>query len=196
MIIEETFTIEAPIQKVWDFFLNIQQVSTCVPGAEVKQIDPQNYDGTLTVKVGPIGASFSGSVTLTQQTAPTVLEATLKAKDKMTASTVQGKFTSTLTSVSPSQTSVNYSIDVAIRGKLGQFGQTVIQDTGKRLSAEFLACVKSQIEVPEGAAPPPPLTTNAAGGVAAKAFFSALFSAIANWFKGLFGGKKKEQNPP
>ena len=36
-----------------------------MPGAEVKQTDATNYEGTLTVKVVPIGASFGGSVTLT-----------------------------------------------------------------------------------------------------------------------------------
>jgi len=187
MIIEETFTIEAPVQKVWDFFLNVDQMSKCVPGAQVKQIDAENYEGALSVKVGPIGADFSGSVTLTQQTPPTALEATLKAKDKMTGSMVQGKFTSALQSTALAQTQVRYTIDVTIRGKLGQFGQTVIQDTAKRISGEFVGCVKAQIETPEGAEAPPPMTVSQAGGVATKAFLSALVKSIAGWFRRLLG---------
>jgi uncharacterized protein len=194
MIIEETFTIAAPAQTVWDFFLNIERVSKCVPGAEVKQVDLQNYEGTLTVKVGPIGASFSGSVTLTTQTPPALLEASMKAKDKMTASMVQGKFTSALTALSSNQTSVHYSIDVSIRGKLGQFGQTVIQDTAKRLSAEFLKCIKAEIEVPQGEGASPPTMPGDVGRIAVKAFFSALLHAIINGFKGLFR-RSGEQRP-
>ena len=189
MIIEETFTIEAPVQKVWDFFLNVDQMSKCVPGAQVKQVDAENYEGGLSVKVGPIGADFSGSVRLTQQTPPTTLEATFKAKDKMTGSMVQGKFASTLKSLSTDRTEVSYQIDVTIRGKLGQFGQTVIQDTSKRISTEFLACVKAQIETPEGETAPPPMTINQAGSVAGKAFLSALWSSIWGWVRQLMGQK-------
>lgn len=187
MIIQETFTIDAPVQKVWDFFLDINQMSKCVPGAEVKQLDATNYEGALSVKVGPIGASFSGSVTVTSQTPPTAMDASVNGKDKMTGSMVQGKFASTLKPLTNNQTEVSYQIDVAIRGKLGQFGQTVIQDTAKRISAEFLACVKAQIEVPEGETAPPPMTPGQAGSVAGKAFLGALFKTVTNWFKGLFG---------
>jgi len=194
MIIEETFTIDAPIQKVWDFFLDIHQMSKCVPGAEVKQLDDTYYEGTLSVKVGPIGASFSGSVTITEQNPPSKIEASVKGKDKMTASMVDGKFASTLTSLTANQTEVSYQIDVAIRGKLGQFGQSVIQDTAKRISAEFLSCVKAQIEAPEGDAPPPPMTTGQAGSVAGKAFLGALFKAIRDWFQRLFEPQKHRES--
>ena len=187
MIIEETFTIEAPLQKVWDFFLNVDQMSKCVPGAQVKQVDAEHYEGGLSVKVGPIGADFSGTVTITQQTPPTTLEAAFKAKDKMTGSIVQGKFASTLQSVAAAQTQVSYNIDVTIRGKLGQFGQTVIQDTAKRISGEFVGCVKAHIETPEGAAAPPPMTMNRAGGVAARAFLAALAKSVVDWFRRLLG---------
>jgi hypothetical protein len=191
MIIQETFTIDAPIRKVWDFFLDINQMSKCVPGATVMQIDPTHYEGTLIVKVGPIGASFSGSVTITNQIAPTAIEASVKAKDKMTASIVQGKFTSALKPVNPYQTEVSYEIDVAIRGKLNQFGQAVIQDTARGISAEFLACVKAQIEAPEGQAAPPPITLSQAGRAASRAFLSALFKALLDWFKRVFASQRR-----
>ncbi len=191
MIIQETFTIDAPIQKVWEFFLDINQMSNCVPGAEVKQVDPSHYEGILTVKVGPIGASFSGSVTITNQIPPTAIEASVKAKDKMTASIVQGKFVSTLKPVNPNQTEVSYEIDVAIRGKLGQFGQTVIQDTATVISAEFLACVKARIEAPEDESAPPPITMGSAGRVAGKAFLSALFKTILDWFKRIIAPQRQ-----
>jgi carbon monoxide dehydrogenase subunit G len=192
MIIQETFTIDAPIQQVWDFFLDINQVSKCVPGAEIRQVDPASYEGTLTIKVGPIGASFSGSVTITSRTPPTAIEASVKGKDKMTGSMVDGKFASALKPLAPNQTEVSYQIDVAIRGKLGQFGQTVIQDTARRISAEFLSCVKAQIEVPEAA--PPPMTVEQAGSVVGRAFLSALLKTIREWIKRIFEPQRRRES--
>jgi carbon monoxide dehydrogenase subunit G len=194
MIIEETFTIDAPVQRVWDFFLDINQMSKCVPGAEVKQLDASTYEGTLSVKVGPIGASFGGSVTITSQSPPSAIEAAVNGKDKQTGSMVQGKFASTLKSLAADQTEVSYQIDVAIRGRLGQFGQTVIQDTAKRISAEFLSCVKAQIETPEGEAPPPLMTQQQAGSVAGKAFLSALLAAIRDWIRRFFEPQSRREH--
>jgi carbon monoxide dehydrogenase subunit G len=189
MIIEESFTIDSPLQSVWDFFLNVEQIARCMPGAEVKQTDPNTYEGELRVKVGPIGASFGGTVTITNQAPPNSVTANAKAKDKMTGSMVQSEFTSNFKSIGPSQTEVSYKIDVVIRGKMGTFGQTVIQDTAKRLSAEFLACVKGQIETPQGKTAPPPISTGKATGVALTAFVGAFFSALRGWFKARFGRK-------
>lgn len=192
MIIEETFAIDAPLQTVWDYFLNIEQMAKCMPGADVKQADPNTYEGELKVKVGPIGASFGGTVTITIQTPPTAITATAKGKDKGTGSMVQGEFSATLKALSPKQTEVSYKIDMVIRGKMGTFGQTVIQDTAKRLSAEFLTCVKGQVETPAGEEPLAPLTTGKATGVAISAFLAALINAIRGWFRDRFGRKSSE----
>jgi carbon monoxide dehydrogenase subunit G len=145
MIIEETFTIDAPLQRVWDFFFDIDRMSSCVPGAEATQIDENNYEGRIKVKVGPIGISMGGTIAITQKEAPTHIEASLKAKDKMTASLAQGTFTSRLREVSPNQTEVSYSVDVVIRGKLGQMAQGVVSSTAKRISGEFRACVQEAL---------------------------------------------------
>jgi len=190
MIIEDTFTVEAPIQKVWDFFLDFEQMGKCMPGAEVRQADPGNFEGDLKVKVGPIGASFTGTVTITDQMPPNTITAAVKAKDKMTGSMAQGEFSSSLKRIDPGTTEVSYKIDVTIRGKIGQFGQTVIQDTAQRITKEFLACIKAQIETPEGRTPPPPLTQAKATRVGVVAFFGASFRSVRSRVLVRFGRKK------
>jgi uncharacterized protein len=190
MIIEETFTIEAPLQKVWDHFMNTEQLAKCMPGAEVRQTDADNFEGELKVKIGPLGGSFGGSVNITSKSPPTSFAATVKAKDKGTGSIVQGEFTSSLKRLEPGLTEVSYKIDVAIRGKMGQFGQTVIQDTAKRLSAEFLGCVKAQIETPEGKGSRSP-TARRAVGVAIVAFVGAVLTAIRAWLGRRVGRKSR-----
>lgn len=146
MIIEDKFVISASQQDVWDFLLDIPKVSTCVPGAEkVEQVDDNTFAGTLTVKVGPIKANFSGQATLTDLTPPESLTATAQGKDKTTSSMVSATFTANLTEIEPGQTEVAFKIDVAIRGRLGQFGQAVIRETSKQITQIFVNCVQTKI---------------------------------------------------
>jgi carbon monoxide dehydrogenase subunit G len=146
MIIEETFVINAPLQTVWDFFFDLDRMSGCIPGASVTQLDAANYEGVLTIKLGPLSASMGGTATITAQTPPHHIEATLKAKDKFTSSLAQGTFISDLKALSPSQTEVHYTVDVAIRGKLGQIAGAVVKSTAQKLSAQFLECAKGMLE--------------------------------------------------
>ncbi|MEM8857632.1 MAG: SRPBCC family protein [Chloroflexota bacterium] len=150
MIIEDRFTLAAPIEEVWAFFLDIERLSKCVPGVEhIEQINESTYEGSLKAKVGPISATFSGVAEIVEQTAPNYIRAAIKAKDKRTASMIKGGFDSTLTALAPDQTEVAYKIDVAVRGKMGQFGQTVIVDTAKAISKIFVANVRQEVEKPE-----------------------------------------------
>lgn len=149
MIIEDRFILEAPIKSVWDFFLDIERLSGCVPGVErIEQINETTYEGDLKAKVGPISATFSGVAEIVEQRPPDYIKASIKAKDKRTASMIKGGFDSTLTALSETETEVAYKIDVAIRGKMGQFGQTVIVDTAKAISKIFVANVRREVEQP------------------------------------------------
>ncbi|HVI95343.1 MAG TPA: SRPBCC domain-containing protein, partial [Anaeromyxobacter sp.] len=57
--IDKTFVVRAPAQAVWDFLTDPQRVARCMPGAAItEQIDDRTYAGTLTVKVGPVVASY------------------------------------------------------------------------------------------------------------------------------------------
>ncbi|MEM7798193.1 MAG: SRPBCC family protein [Chloroflexota bacterium] len=202
MVIEDSFTIEAPIEEVWDFFLDIERLSTCVPGVDyVEQKNETTYEGAIKAKVGPISATFSGVAEITEQQPPTHIKAAIKAKDKRTASMIKGGFDSTLTEVAPAETDVAYKIDVAIRGKMGQFGQTVIKDTALAISKIFVENVRRELEKPavEASTEAVPSNANAANiqkeppqadvnivWVVIKSVFGSIWRGIRN----LFGGQR------
>ena len=53
--ITETFTVAAPIERVWDFLVDPSQVVTCMPGAQLDEImDAENFIGKVTVKLGDV----------------------------------------------------------------------------------------------------------------------------------------------
>ena len=146
MKIEGDFLVDSEINKVWDFFLDIPQVGACVPGVEsIEQLDEENIDVTLAVKVGPIKAQFKGNATLTDLQPPNRLTARGEGRDKNTASMVSATFSVELEDIEENKTEVNYTVDLVIRGRLGQFGQGVIRATAKGITAIFVICLREKI---------------------------------------------------
>jgi carbon monoxide dehydrogenase subunit G len=147
MLIEQTFVLHAPAQEVWDFLFDIPRMSACMPGVEkVEAVADNAYQGTLKVKVGPIAAQFGGKVTLLEVDAPNRLVAKAEGTDARTASLVSATFGSTLKPLSADETEVAYQIDVAVRGLLGRYGQGVMREVAKNMTAKFAGCVEAALK--------------------------------------------------
>jgi carbon monoxide dehydrogenase subunit G len=182
MIIEGDFTINAPVEQAWNFLVDVERMSVCMPGVEkVERTGADTYTGMVTVKVGPIATSFQGEVKIIEQKPPEFLKAGLQGRDRKTASMVTGEFSSEISSLEENLTRVGYTFDIKIRGRLGQFGQAVIQDTSRQLTNEFVKCVRARIEYPDnrGVASPP---DSSVGAIAFRAFFSNLWAGLRKAF--------------
>lgn len=142
MLLNDSFTVRAPVETVWALLQDVSRISSCVPGVDsVTQTAPDTYQGTLKVKVGPISAAFQGAVRFTERTAQERIVAEVDGQDKSTASLVKATFSAMLRSVDGG-TQVDYEVDVALRGRLGQFGATIVQATAKKMTAEFARCLQ------------------------------------------------------
>lgn len=149
MLIKDTFIINAPVETVWDFFLDIERVSQCVPGVESCEIiDDKNYRGTLKVKVGPISASFNGVAVLEEVEPPRRLVASVGGDDQSTKSLVKATFSSTFEPVETG-TQIAYEMDVNMRGRLAQFGSTVIKGVAKKMTTQLVSCVQTALNPAE-----------------------------------------------
>jgi uncharacterized protein len=145
MIIKDTFTVGAPVETVWAFLHDIPRVSACMPGAEqVKEVETDVYQGRLTSKVGAVRAAFVGRVSIVERVAQERLVASVKADDRALASSVSGTFSCQLAPVEGG-TRLDYEVDVAIRGRLAQIGFTAVQQTAKRMTAEFARCLQEAL---------------------------------------------------
>lgn len=138
MLIKDGFVVNAPLETVWAFLHDIPRLSACVPGVEeVEEIEPDKYQGRLKVKVGPLTAVFGGTVTIVERIAPELLVAQVEGEDRSSASFVKATFSGRLTPVETG-TQLDYEMDLALRGRLAQFGLTVVQGTAKKMTAEFV----------------------------------------------------------
>ncbi len=145
MKIEGSFTLQEPIDKVWTYFVNIEEISRCIPGIDMfETIDSTHFQGVLQVKIGPIKAAFGGKVTLIELESPHRLVAEIEADDKRNASKLKATFVSILNPVA-SGTEVSYRVDVHLRGRLARFGQAVVQGTAKTMIGVFSDCVRKKL---------------------------------------------------
>ena len=63
MKLEQSFEVEAPLERVWKTLIDVEHVAPCLPGAEVTgRNDDGSDNGTFTVKIGPTTASYAGKL--------------------------------------------------------------------------------------------------------------------------------------
>ena len=139
MILDQHVTVNAPVEKVWDFLMDIPAVSRCVPGVEsVERIDDDTYLGSLKVKVGPIGVTLSGKVSIVERDRAALRSRmNVQAAEKRLNSAVSAHATMTLVERSATETEVNIHTESSILGKLGEFGQAVMRKKADQIVAEF-----------------------------------------------------------
>jgi carbon monoxide dehydrogenase subunit G len=150
MIIDQEVTIPAPVDKVWDFLMDVPAVSQCVPNVErFVQTAPNVYDGTVGVKVGPISVHLEGRITLGEQDRETwTARLDGEATDKRIRGAVSTKAWMQLTPREDGQTDMKVHADASILGKLGQFGQAVLRKKADQVMAEFVNNMSAKLTTP------------------------------------------------
>src|SRR3954462_11684652 len=128
MEITKSFVVQAPAAAVWDFLVDPYRVARCLPGAaRTEQGDDSTYVGTMTVKVGPVTASYRGKLHFDRLDAE-AREGELSASGQGT----QGKggadmrMKSRVAPRGPAETEVTVVSDVNVVGVLAQFGRGMI----------------------------------------------------------------------
>jgi len=150
--IRETFQVQAPLDAVWRFVMDPQQVVTCMPGAALDQVvDDRTFLGNVRVKVGAITASYKGRVQLTQVDHPGYTMQMVAEGRETGGGMAKGTMSSRLRALSAGETEVVAEASVDLTGRLMQVGRGMIQGVAHQLFQQFIASVKQRLEVPETA---------------------------------------------
>jgi len=131
------FSVEAPIERVWSFFTNVELIAPCLPGAQLQEIEGEEYRGIVKVKVGPISAQYKGAATFIEKDENNyriVLRG--EGRDTRGAGNASADIEAQLVS-NGDQTDVTVSTELKITGKAAQFGRGVMADISKKLMAQF-----------------------------------------------------------
>ena len=68
MEIDDTFRVEVPVEEAWRVLLDLERIAPCLPGAQLKEIEGDEYRGVVKVKVGPISAQYKGTASSSRST--------------------------------------------------------------------------------------------------------------------------------
>ena len=66
MEIRDSFRVNRSIDDTWKVLLDIERIAPCLPGAELQEIEGDEYRGVVKVKVGPITAQYKGTAKLAE----------------------------------------------------------------------------------------------------------------------------------
>ena len=134
-------------EPLWEFLMDVPKVAKSLPGVEsVTKLDETTYEGTLKVRVGPIGLNLTGKIFLEERDKQN-WKAALRAEaaDRMAAGAVRGKTSMQLRELSAKETEMDMETDVSILGKIGEFGQPIIRKKADQMLAQFVDNIKKQL---------------------------------------------------
>ena len=60
MQISNEFRVAVPIEQAWTVLLDVERIAPCLPGAQLQEVEGDEYRGIVKIKVGPITAQYRG----------------------------------------------------------------------------------------------------------------------------------------
>lgn len=187
MKIANTFEVRRPVDTVWDAFADVPSVAQCLPGAELTADKGGDlYEGSVTVKLGPMTAKFEGEAKVTRDDPTRSGHIEGKGIDRSGGSRGQVKVEYAVSS-SNGISQVTVDADVSLSGAIAQFGRTgLVEEITKRLIEEFVECLEAKLSA-ETAEEAAEITAGEVKGISL--FFASFASWIGKFFRRLFGRK-------
>lgn len=152
MELTNEFVIERPIEETWTILNDLEFIAPCMPGAQLTEIEGDEYRGQVKIKVGPITAAYQGKARFVEQDAANKV-AKLKAEGRdPRQGNANAMVTATMASAGEDATTVTIHTDLALSGKIASFGRGAIEDVSKKLLNQFTNNLRDKLA--EGATPP------------------------------------------
>jgi carbon monoxide dehydrogenase subunit G len=147
MLIKNEFEVAEPVEKVWQFFENISQVATCLPGAELTEdLGDEKYKGKVAIRMGPVRMQFAGTADITERD-----EAAKRVVVNAAGADEKGRgqaalvVTATLTRAGRG-TKVAVAQDLQLSGAAAQYGRGMISDVSSVLMRDFATNMQDRIQ--------------------------------------------------
>ena len=123
-------------QRTWDALNDTAMLKQCIPGCDsLDQVAENQYQLTMTSKIGPVSAKFKGLMTLQDVDAPRAYTMVFEGQGGV-AGFAKGRAAVAL-APEENSTRLSYSVKANIGGKLAQLGARLIDGVARKLADDF-----------------------------------------------------------
>jgi carbon monoxide dehydrogenase subunit G len=186
--IQETFQVQAPIDVVWRFVMDPDQVVACMPGAELEQaLDDRTFLGRVKVKLGAITTSYKGRVEFTEVDEQGYTVRMVAEGRETGGGTAKGTVLSRLRALPDGQTEVVTEASVDLTGRVMQVGRGMIQGVSHQLFQQFVASTKQRLEGAQAADGQAPVAVVQQPIRVLPLLLQTLWASVSRFFRRLFG---------
>ena len=135
MKLEGSHDIPVPRQRVWQAFLDPEQLRQAIPGCEkLEAVADDEYKATMKIGVAAVKGTFEGKVRLSDKKPPDSYR--LAVEGSGSPGFIRGETVITLSDVDGG-TRVSYSADVQVGGLIAGVGQRMLGGVSKMMADQF-----------------------------------------------------------
>jgi uncharacterized protein len=136
--------IAAPRDAVWTALNDPDILKQCIPGCQsLEWISPTELTAKVKIKIGPVSASFTGEITLSNINAPDSY--TISAEGKGGIAGFAKGAADVVLEADGSETILHYEAKAQVGGKIAQFGARLVDSSAQKLAQRFFADLTAAI---------------------------------------------------
>jgi carbon monoxide dehydrogenase subunit G len=145
MELTNEFRVGIPKTEAWKILTDVERIAPFLPGAQLQEVEGDEYRGVVKVKVGPITAQYKGTARFLEREEDAG-RVVLSASGRDTRG--QGNATATITATMIPEgegTLVKVVTDLRVTGKVAQFGRGVLADVSSKLLGQFVEALEADL---------------------------------------------------
>ncbi len=145
MELSNEFRVGVSVPEAWKVLTDVERIAPMLPGAQLQEVEGEEYRGIVKVKVGPITAQYKGVATFVEQD-EAAGRVVLKASGRDTRGQGNASALITATMVPDGDgTQVSVVTDLTITGKVAQFGRGVLAEVSGKLIGQFVDSLEADL---------------------------------------------------
>ncbi|MEP3347720.1 MAG: carbon monoxide dehydrogenase subunit G [Litoreibacter sp.] len=148
MKLDDNREINADVATVWAALLDPQVLKSCVPGCqEMAGSADEGFEATVVQKVGPVKATFKGTVQMSEMVEPSSM--TISGEGKGGAAGFAKGGANVRLEPQGDKTVLHYEVEAKVGGKLAQLGSRIIDGFAKKMADQFFNNFQDAVGIPE-----------------------------------------------